>query len=99
MWAMAVDAVTAEVVTALDGAGVDCLLLKGPSIAGWLYEEGARTYSDTDLLVAPDRLPAARATLAELGFRNEFGSLPHPGMESPPSAPWRRDVFAVDLHE
>ena len=96
---MAVDAVTAEVVSALADDGVDSLLLKGPSVADWLYDEDSRTYVDSDLLVAPDRMAAARATLERLGFRQQFGSLPHPGMEAPPSAPWQRDAFQVDLHE
>ena len=100
MWTLAVDAVTAEVVTALDEAGVDSLLLKGPSVAGWLYEDRAlRPYVDSDLLVDPAGVETARATLAERGFRPEFGPLPHPGMESAPSYPWRRDAFVVDLHE
>jgi hypothetical protein len=100
MWTLAVDAVTAEVVTAFEAADVDAVLLKGPSIATWLYEDPAlRGYADSDLLVDPDRIAAARATLTELGFRPEFGPLPHPGMESPPSQPWHREGFAVDLHE
>src|SRR5438270_11602935 len=95
---MAVDAVTAEVVSAFADDGVDSLLLKGPSVADWLYDDDSRTYVDSDLLVAPDRVPAARARLGRLGFRQQFGSLPHPGREAPPSAPWQRDAFQVDLH-
>lgn len=99
MWTLAVDAVSLEVAEALGNAGVDTLLLKGPSIATWLYEDPAtRSYTDSDLLVDPERMAAARATLAALGFQPEFGPLAHPGMESPPSQPWRRDRFAVDLH-
>jgi hypothetical protein len=99
MWTLAVDAVTVEVTAALAEAGVASLLLKGPSIAEWLYEDpAARSYTDSDLLVDPDGVAVARTKLAELGFRAEFGPLPHPGMESPPSQPWRRADFAVDLH-
>lgn len=98
-WALAVDAVTAEVCAALEEAGVVSLLLKGPTIARWLYEEGSRSYTDTDLLVDPDRLDEARVVLRRLGFVPAFGTIPHPGMESPPSAPWVRGPFAVDLHE
>ena len=100
MWTMAVDEVSAEVIGALDAAGVGCLLLKGPTIAEWLYEDASeRPYVDTDVLVDPDRLAAAHATLEAAGFRREWGPLPHPGMESPPSYPWHRGQFAVDLHE
>lgn len=99
MWTMAVDAVTAEVVSALQDAGIESLLLKGPTIAGWLYDDDSRTYVDTDLLVNPDRLAAAREVLGRLAFEERFGPLHHPGMERPPSAQWQRDAFQVDLHE
>jgi hypothetical protein len=100
MWTLAVDVVTAEVVTAFDEAGVESILLKGPAIAAWLYEDPAgRPYMDTDLLVGPAATGAARTALEARGFHADFGPLPHPGMESPPSHPWRRDSFVVDLHE
>jgi len=96
---MAVDGVTAEVTAAFDAAGIPSLLLKGPTLARWLYDGGGRSYADTDLLVGPARIGDARTVLARLGFTPAFGSLPHPGMESPPSAPWVRGPFALDLHE
>src|SRR4051794_20289823 len=100
MWAMALEAVAAEVVLALEDAGVDSLLLKGPPLAEWLYEDpGARPYVDVDLLVDSACAGAARGVLAQRGFRQSFGPLPHPGMERPPSAPWLRDGLTVDLHE
>ena len=98
-WSVAVDAVTAEVTEALGQARVPCLLLKGPTIADWLYDDRSRSYTDTDLLVDPARLGEARAVLEEIGFAPAFGGLAHPGMESPPSAPWVRGPFSVDLHE
>ncbi len=80
---MGVDAVTAEVSVALQEAGCPNLLLKGPAVSRWLYgEEHERPYGDTDLLVDPASLEVAHATLAELGFRREFGPVPHPGMEA-----------------
>ena len=67
--ALAVDAVTAEVVTALRDAGIRPLLLKGPSIAGWLYGDGAaRPYGDSDLLVSPGSYRPAENALRALGF-------------------------------
>ena len=67
---VAVDAVTAEVVTALGGAGIRPILLKGPSIAGWLYgAESPRLSVDVDLLVAPAERYAAEEVLTALGFR------------------------------
>jgi hypothetical protein len=52
--ALARDVATAEVVEALRAAGVRSIVLKGPSIARWLYADGQpRPYGDTDLLVSP----------------------------------------------
>jgi hypothetical protein len=100
MWTMAVDAVTAEVASALEDAGVDSILLKGPSVAGWLYDDPAeRPYVDSDLLVDPTKLATAAATLERHGFHRGFGPLPHPGMRAAPSYPWHRGESAVDLHE
>jgi hypothetical protein len=65
---MAVDHVTEEVVTAFNGARVASLLLKGPSIAQWLYAEGGRVYRDTDLLVGPDDFGRACDVLRSGGF-------------------------------
>lgn len=100
IWTLGVDSVTAEVSGELEEAGVRCLLLKGPSVAQWLYADpGDRAYGDTDLLVAPADAPAARQTLTGIGFRRMWGPVAHPGMREPPSHPWRRDAFVVDLHE
>jgi hypothetical protein len=64
------DLAAAELVTALEAAGVRSILLKGPSIARWLYREGAsRHYWDVDLLVSPGVLPRAEAVAAGLGFQ------------------------------
>ncbi len=65
---LVIDQVTAEVVGALAGASIDALLLKGPSLASWLYPDGGRSYSDTDLLVAPESFVAAQSVIVGLGF-------------------------------
>lgn len=65
---LVIDQVTAEVVGALAGAGIDSLLLKGPSLAAWLYPEGGRSYVDTDLLVPPASFLPAQEVLVGLGF-------------------------------
>jgi putative nucleotidyltransferase-like protein len=99
MWTLAVDAITAEVAEAFEHAGVESLLLKGPSIASWLYADPAeRPYLDSDLLIEPSRSGAAHAVLEAAGFQREFGPLPHVGMHSPPSSPWSRGGHTVDLH-
>jgi hypothetical protein len=43
-------------------------LLKGPSIARWLYPSGGRAYVDTDLLVPACEFSRAGAMLKSLGF-------------------------------
>lgn len=49
--------------------GVTPILLKGPAIATWLYDDGMpRPYRDIDLLVAPAEFEKATAVLAELGY-------------------------------
>ncbi len=66
-----VDVATAEVLAALESAGVDALLLKGPALTALLYAAGEhRSYADTDLLVPPSALDATEKTLAALGYAN-----------------------------
>src|SRR3954468_19053260 len=67
-----VDAATAEVARALDAAAIPHILLKGPSVARWLYPEGGRGYSDSDLLVSPSSVQAAEAVLESMGFRRRY---------------------------
>ncbi|MDQ3090751.1 MAG: nucleotidyltransferase family protein [Actinomycetota bacterium] len=91
-----VDQVTAEVIAALRGRQVASILLKGPSIAAWLYADGTlRSYNDCDLLVAPEGLLAAQAVLDELGFRDTMIPLDHPRLES---HEWVRGRDRIDLH-
>jgi hypothetical protein len=88
-----IDALTAEVVTALRGVGVRALLLKGPSIARWLYNVGERAYVDCDLLVAPRDRASAERVLGRLGFR------PAPWRAWLRAArEWQRGDSTVDLH-
>ena len=52
---LALDLAAGELIRALQTAGIDCLLLKGPAMAHRLYlnAPGCRNYGDIDLLVAP----------------------------------------------
>ena len=52
----------------LKDGGIRALLLKGPSIARWLYDEGERGYIDVDLLVSPRELDAAVQRLRSIGY-------------------------------
>lgn len=69
---MAVDRVTGEVVSAMDAAGIPTILLKGPSIARWLYPEGGRSYCDTDLLVRAGDHARAADLLRAMGFSDRL---------------------------
>ncbi len=52
----------------MQDAGIPTILLKGPSIARWLYPSGGRTYVDTDLLVPAGEFSRAETVLRSLGF-------------------------------
>ena len=96
---LAVDRVTVETVGALEEAGIETILLKGPSVARWLYEDdGRRTYGDTDLLVDPARFAEAEGVLARLGFERIVSG--EQLREAIPAHTWRRrnDRRTVDLH-
>lgn len=63
------EAAALEATGALTGAGIRSILLKGASIAHWLYDEPwMRPYGDIDLLVAPEDWGAASQTLTRLGY-------------------------------
>lgn len=59
-----------EVMALLASVGIPSILLKGPSFAGWLYEDRRdRLYTDVDVLVPSGRLKEARETLVSNGYR------------------------------
>jgi hypothetical protein len=92
--ALAADAVCAEVVSGWQAAGIDAVLLKGPTTAEWLYPHAVRGYVDTDLLVDPARVLDAADVLRALGF--DYVKV-HVAEHS---HPWVRlsDGAEVDLH-
>ena len=95
------DAVTAEVVSALQAARIDPILLRGPAIARRLYEDtAARTYVDVDLLVAHGDSKHAEEILARLGFADETVEGVLLGDRPTHAHTWVRplDGAAVDLH-
>ena len=97
--ALAADAVSAEVISAFQAASIPSILLKGRSIAGWLYPTGGRSYGDTDLLVRDADFAAAVAVLRRLGFAEIMDGWA--GAERPANEVARafaRAGGAVDLH-
>lgn len=98
--ALAVDAVTAEVVAALREEGVRSIVLRGPAVERWLYSErGERTYRDVDLLVAPGQSHTAEQVLGRLGFANRQSAY-GPGEWADHSNEWSRTnpAVVIDLH-
>jgi hypothetical protein len=95
------EAATGDVIRAFEISGVQSILLKGPSIARWLYEEGeSRAFTDCDLLARPADWKAAEAALAELGFQPSIDEAAMPSWWVEHAMPWSRrdDGTTVDLH-
>jgi hypothetical protein len=97
---LGIDLATAEVIEALRGEGIRSILLKGPVMARWLYDdEGERSYVDCDLLVAPADMTEAERVLASLGFAREgIESVSHDWPKHAIALRRRRDRVAIDLH-
>ena len=95
------DAVAAEVATAFAAVGIRSILVRGASVARYLYgADETRTYDDADLLI--DRTAGAHAVdvLRELDFRDVTGLGRRESDRPPWSSTWGRDRDGgnVDLH-
>jgi hypothetical protein len=100
-----VDRAAVEAMRALEQAGLQVLLLKGPVLSRTLYRpHEQRGYFDIDLLVAPSGLQSAREVLTALGYKNvsklygvdDIGGVLH-------AESWAKAVdgfgnFTIDLH-
>src|SRR6266542_3466039 len=90
-----------DVVAALRESGVRCILLRGPAIDRWLYDErDPRPYEDIDLLTAESDVARAEDVLSHLGVA-EVGPEGVLARDRPPHASRRyraRDTATVDLH-
>jgi hypothetical protein len=107
-WTLLLDAAAAECISTLRTEEIRAILLKGPVTAQLYSDPDSRTYSDVDLLVAPDEFPRALRTLEGIGFRNLVkardtleGTHAVPLRLERPSVAGRRQFpagLAVDLH-
>jgi hypothetical protein len=81
------------VIEGLRNGGVRVAPIKGVAYATSLYDTPAeRPMNDVDLLVPPDQIPTAEATLARLGFQQgRYAALHH-------ARPWLRGDLVIDLH-
>ncbi len=96
-----VDSAATVAIAALERAGIPSLVLKGPSIARWLFApEDARAYADCDLLIPSDRFESAVAALAAIGFEPEYeeSSMPSWWREHALTLIRREHRAIVDLH-
>jgi Uncharacterised nucleotidyltransferase len=96
-----IDAATVEVFRAFTAGGVEARLLKGASLAQWLYPAGERLpYLDSDLLVRPGDERPAEAELEKLGFVRRWDESGMPDWWREHGSEWGRDAdgVLVDLH-
>jgi hypothetical protein len=93
-----IDQSTADIGARLEEAGIDCILVKGPVIAEWLYRDDVRLYGDSDLIVRESDWRGAVAILTELGYREAPGTLEHPRMTDTAARSFVRGLAYVDLH-
>jgi hypothetical protein len=93
---LAIDAASAEVVAAFAASGLRSVLLKGPAMARWLYDDPTeRAYGDIDLLVDPSTFDQAEAVLRDVGFsRQIYPVAPHHTQWSRQGTP----RITVELH-
>lgn len=99
LWSMHIDKAAALLTREFARCGIDSILLKGPAISSWLYQDGtSRPYGDADLLVSPGDWRSAQSLLRELGFIKDLGPLDHPGMGSHEGEAWVRGGENIDLH-
>lgn len=97
--ALRLDRVAATAVERLRAAGVPSILLKGATIATWLYDAGEpRPYRDVDLLVSPSQAQRAKEVLAELGYAHAMRGA-HPAEVGPKEEElFGPDGVCIDLH-
>lgn len=80
----------------LDRAGIPTVLLKGPTLARWLYLGEARSYGDVDILVPPHRLERVGELLANLGY--EASPYDGPGSHAQCHHLYGDPIEKVDVH-
>ncbi len=92
------EALAAEVIRVLNEAGHRGILLRGPTTARWLYEDGYRAYSDIDILVDMAEYADCERVLGQIGFRRSLIELMLPDERPQHAGTWSRNGETVDLH-
>lgn len=89
------DRLAAEIAGAFEAHNIETIVLKGPVLAGWLYPGELRQYSDSDLMVAPERWAQATEVLQRMGFDSW---VLRPLFVDPGGTDFQRGEDIVDLH-
>ena len=96
----AMEGVLRELLEALADREVPATVVKGPALARWAYaQSGNRTFSDIDLVVAPNRVDEALEVLG--AFRRTVGIPPKTPRADKRNVPMKSAEgirFTVDLH-
>lgn len=95
---LAVDALAAELMGELERAGAGPILLKGASLADWLYVGEVRRYGDCDILIDSDFRGVVSRLLTERGFVEFDLPRARPGLRETAATAWARAGAVVDLH-
>lgn len=100
MWNLRIDSAIAEVVVGLRAAGVESLVLKGPTFTDWYPADSPRTYVDGDVWVAPGSVTEAERVLASLEFEPTHDTRGTPEWMQEHASSWlrTRDQGKIDLH-
>jgi hypothetical protein len=96
-----IDAATADVLRALDAAGAQAILLKGPALSEWyVSSDPARSYMDCDLWIRPADLDLAGRVLEAAGFVRHIDQRGLPRWWLEHDVSWYRELdgVSVDLH-
>ena len=83
------------VVGYLNSLGIDCVLMKGWSVARFYPEPGLRHYSDVDLCFAPKAVRAARQSLKGLGSLESYVDV-HSGLGRHEKLAWSQIVSRAE---
>jgi hypothetical protein len=98
-WSMLLDEACRVVATRLRAEAHEFVMLKGSTIAGWLYPDPVqRTYTDLDILISPESEPSVVRLLEGLGYRPLLDRATLQ-FSSPEEQPLRNDLgVVIDLH-
>jgi Uncharacterised nucleotidyltransferase len=97
-----VDAIAVDIARSLEARGIRAVVLKGPAIACWLYDDRAeRPYGDIDLIVSPADFAETEVVLDRYGFVSWYDG-PAPERAAAHAVGWMRGFdlgfVSVDLH-